>query len=166
MQVIFSHGQESGPWGRKIQQLASTAQELGWHIQSVDYQDLPDPQDRSKRLANVLTQTTGPLVLVGSSMGGYVSLTAPTEQPLAGMFLLAPAIYLPGYPTARLRQPPTHTTIVHGWQDDIVPVNHSIEFARKHQCHLHLLPDGHRLTDSLATIDQWFAQFLHRVAGS
>ncbi|MDQ7048472.1 MAG: hypothetical protein Q9M92_02600 [Enterobacterales bacterium] len=38
MQVIFSHGKESGPWGSKIKQLAEIAISFSFQVQSIDYQ--------------------------------------------------------------------------------------------------------------------------------
>jgi hypothetical protein len=44
--LIFSHGQESGPWGTKINAMADTARDLGCEIDSVDYQGIADPTAR------------------------------------------------------------------------------------------------------------------------
>jgi hypothetical protein len=35
--VVFSHGQESGPWGTKISAMAEVAKSEGWSVDSVDY---------------------------------------------------------------------------------------------------------------------------------
>ena len=50
MKVYFSHGKESGPWGSKIQKLASIASEHGCTVDSIDYTDLMDPDQRVERL--------------------------------------------------------------------------------------------------------------------
>ena len=44
--VIFSHGQESGPWGTKIQAMAAAARALGCRVESIDYQGIADPAAR------------------------------------------------------------------------------------------------------------------------
>jgi hypothetical protein len=36
MKVYFSHGKESGPWGSKIQRLASIASEHGYTLHLID----------------------------------------------------------------------------------------------------------------------------------
>ena len=41
--VIFSHGQESGPWGTKIRAMADLAKSMGCAVQSIDYQGIADP---------------------------------------------------------------------------------------------------------------------------
>ncbi len=74
MKVIFSHGKESGPWGSKIKAMADLAESKGCEVDSIDYTDLVDePDARAERLIAVLQQETGPVILVGSSMGGVCS---------------------------------------------------------------------------------------------
>lgn len=163
LEVIFSHGKESGPWGTKIRQLANTAQALGCQVTSLDYRDSMDPDVRAGRLATYLADKVPQrTLLVGSSMGGYVTLQASKQFTAAGVFVLAPAIYMPGYehnaPSSALH----NLVIVHGWQDRIIPVEHSIQFAQQQQCTLHLLDDDHRLIEHLPTIDAWFKQFVER----
>ena len=51
-----------------------------------------------------------------------------------GLFLLAPAFYMPGYEDYTPQDVRCPTAIVHGWHDDIVPVENSIRWAREHQC--------------------------------
>ena len=43
--VVFSHGQESGPWGTKIKVMAERVRELGCKADSVDYQGIADPTE-------------------------------------------------------------------------------------------------------------------------
>jgi fermentation-respiration switch protein FrsA (DUF1100 family) len=51
-------------------------------------------------------------------------------------------------------------TIVHGWNDTVVPVDNSIRYAREHRARLHLIDDDHRMTTSIRDIAQYLAQFL------
>ena len=48
--VCFSHGQESGPWGTKIQALGEVARAVGHAVESLDYQGMDDPQARARKL--------------------------------------------------------------------------------------------------------------------
>lgn len=160
-QVIFSHGKESGPWGTKIKRLAATAQALGCAVESIDYSDSMDPDVRVQRLLQHLHgQDLTKVILVGSSMGGYVTLQAAKHHQVCGVFVLAPAIFMPGYedkaPTALL----DNLSVVHGWHDDIIPVEHSIRFAQAQSCALHLVDDDHRLIASLDAINSWFRNYL------
>ena len=97
MKVIFSHGKESGPWGTKIRFLANIAEEMGCQIQSIDYSDTLDPEKRVERLMQSIPKDDPEVLLVGSSMGGYVSLVTALQHKVRGVFLLAPAVAMPGY---------------------------------------------------------------------
>ena len=79
MKVYFSHGKESGPWGTKIKRLAAIAGEHGCEVDSIDYTDTYDPDLRVERLVSILKDEKEKCILVGSSMGGYVSLMASGE---------------------------------------------------------------------------------------
>jgi len=160
--VHFVHGKESGPWGRKIKAMAEVARQSGWAIDSLDYAWTTDPALRLEQLASALRGHDGPLVLVGSSMGGWVALEAARLASPRGVFLLAPALGMPHYPTPG-RPVPVPTEIVHGWADDVVPAQHSIRFAEQHHCPLHLIPGGHRLDEQIPAICQLFHAFLHRM---
>jgi hypothetical protein len=54
--------------------------------------------------------------------------------------------------------------VVHGWSDDIVPVENSIRWAREHRAALHILDSDHRLQDQLTTIDVLLRFFLGGLA--
>lgn len=97
MKVIFSHGKESGPWGSKIRRLADAAATLGFEVESLDYTGIEDPDARVAMLEKRLADETAPVILAGSSMGGYVSAVVAGRRPVSGLFLLAPALHMPGY---------------------------------------------------------------------
>lgn len=162
--IYFSHGKESGPNGRKIQKLVEVGRSLGFATHSIDYTHLDNPDDRVKHLLKTIEadKPDGDLILVGSSMGGYVSLTAGAHLNPAGIFLMAPALYLPGY-QAQAFHPACPVEIVHGWDDDIIPFEHSLRFAEKQKCTLHLVDDDHRLSHSLETLPVLFELFLKQL---
>ena len=99
MKIIFSHGKESGPWGSKITALAEIARKSAFpnsiDVESIDYTGTADPDERVELLGKSLNRDD--LVLVGSSMGGYVSAVAAQQYAVRGLFLMAPAFYMPGY---------------------------------------------------------------------
>jgi pimeloyl-ACP methyl ester carboxylesterase len=158
--VVFSHGQEGGPWGRKITALADTARSEGFEPESVDYRGIDSPADRVVRLMEFCQRLEGDLVLVGSSLGGYVSVAAASLLHARGLFLLAPAIYSAGLPQLRQAPPDCPTTIVHGWRDEVVPWEESVRFAHLCGASLHLLDDDHRLHGELGQIRYLFEYFL------
>ena len=178
--VVFSHGKETGPWGTKIRRLANVAQAAGWQVQSVDYAALTGQsdapaQDRLAALLALELPKHSRLVLVGSSMGGWVSAAAAQSLQPAGVFLLAPAVGMQTYPSLWPDVPAgAELEIIHGWADDVIGAAHSIRYTQQiarqlgqHQpVRLHLLPDDHRLGVTLDEIEALFAQFLKRCAPS
>lgn len=167
MKLFFAHGKESGPWGSKIQFLAGCAKEIGWEVESPEYTDLPnDPDARVERLVALLEAESAPAVLVGSSMGGYVSLVASSRVPVAGLFLMAPALYLPGYQEQDFSKQNCPIEIVHGWRDDVVPPEHSIRFAKDSGTTLHLIDDDHRFSARLDTLGELLIPFLQKLTSA
>jgi alpha/beta superfamily hydrolase len=161
--VVFSHGKESGPWGSKITAMAAMVRDLGWAVESVDYRGLDDPADRVRKLIEQAGKLAPPVVLVGSSMGGHVSAAAAGRLKPRGLFLLAPAFYMKGYEEYTPQDVACATVLVHGWHDDIVPVENSIRWAREHEAALHLYNSDHRLEDQIEEICRQLKGFLLRL---
>lgn len=160
--ILFAHGRESGPWGIKIRALAKVAEALGCGVTSCDHREIPDPDERVQRLIEQAADLKGPLILVGSSMGGYVVAVAAARLAPQGLFLMAPAFGLPGYADPSPRVDCDEITIVHGWEDQVIPEAAVIDFSRRHQARLHLLPAGHDLQAELAVVTRLFSLFLER----
>ena len=163
--VIFSHGQESGPWGTKIRAMAERAKILGCKVDSVDYQGIPDPTERVRKLVRECALIDDRLILVGSSMGGHVATAAAEESGAVGLFVLAPAYYMPGYEALTPLPPEIPICIVHGWHDDIVPVENSIRYARSCSATLHIVDGDHRLTANLDEINEYLQKFVSKISG-
>ena len=163
--VIFSHGQESGPWGTKIRAMADTVRAMGCEADSIDYQGIADPTERVEKCVRECAGIKDRLVLVGSSMGGHVATAAAEHVGAAGLFVLAPAYFMEGYEDLTPEPPAIPICIVHGWHDDIVPVENSIRYARQCSATLHLVNGDHRLTANIDEINDYLAQFIRNVAG-
>jgi len=157
---VFSHGKDSGPWGRKISALAEAARSEGYIAESVDYRGVDSPGVRVARLVDFCKDLQGDLVLVGTSFGGYVSVAAASLLHARGVFLMAPALYMEGLPELRPNALDCPATIVHGWRDEVVPHEHSIRFAQSYHASLHLLDDDHRLHSQMRLIRYLFDYFL------
>lgn len=163
--VYFAHGKESGPWGTKISRLAEISKEFCYAVESPDYTFSKNGDERVQHfLENVYKDTYKNVILVGSSMGGYVAtVAAQTIKPTA-IFLMAPALYMPHYYKWQQYQPQTsHISIVHGWHDDIVPVDNAIRFARKYNSSLHIVDSDHRLISAMEQIAQLYRNFLDNI---
>jgi predicted esterase len=160
MKVIFSHGKESGPWGTKIRTLADIAKQHGHDVDSIDYSGIASPDERAAKLIAILSEITQPFILVGSSMGGYVSLVASEQYACEGLFLLAPALYIPDYAKQSYASKAKSIYIVHGLSDDVIPYQHSQRYAQTSSCELHLIEGDHRLNTSLDEVCEIFDKFL------
>lgn len=161
--VVFSHGQESGPWGAKIRAMSEQVREMGCGVESIDYQGIADPADRVTKLIAACSEIDAPLILVGSSMGGHVATAAAAAVNAMGLFVLAPAYYMDGFEALTPPPPNIPTVIVHGWHDDIVPVENSIRFGRDCAATLHIVDGGHRLTKNIDEINAYLQRFVNEL---
>jgi pimeloyl-ACP methyl ester carboxylesterase len=160
--VIFSHGQESGPWGTKIRAMAELVKGLGCEADSIDYQGIADPTERVEKCVRECADIEDPLILVGSSMGGHVATAAAEQLGAASLFVLAPAYFMEGYEDLTPEPPSMPICIVHGWHDDVVPVENSIRYARSCSATLHIVNGDHRLTANIDEINEYLGQFIKR----
>lgn len=161
--VCFVHGRDSGPWGTKISALAAVARRRALAVESPDFRGQA-PGVRVRGLLEWCAGCRGTPVLVGSSLGAHVALAAAAAgQPVAGVFALAPAVYMPGHERETPPPPGCPLVMVHGWNDAIVPVDNAIRYAREAGATLHLFDGDHRLIDRLADVERCFAAFLDDV---
>jgi alpha/beta superfamily hydrolase len=158
--VIYNHGKDSTPWGEKTLAFAEVAKRHGYEVESPDYRDQVNPDARVQQSLAIDWSNYSKIVMVGSSMGAYVATVAAEKVPAAsGLFLLAPAFYLPGYQRTEFK-PLKHTQVFHGWQDDIVPPENAWKFCRQYHCRLTMLDSDHRLIDQLPLLTEEFDRFL------
>ncbi|HEY0179148.1 MAG TPA: alpha/beta hydrolase [Dokdonella sp.] len=162
--VILSHGLESGPQATKVSALAEVAAALGWSEIRPDYRDVDarrDPRAIDARIARTVAAApaSGRVVFAGSSMGAFVSGFASLERACAGLFLLALPLSIPGYAHA-FSAAAVPIALVHGWDDELCPVDAAIGFARGRGATLHLVPDDHRLGAHVDACAELFRRFL------
>jgi pimeloyl-ACP methyl ester carboxylesterase len=108
------------------------------------------------RLRAAIDATDAPPLLVGSSMGAFVSGLVSLDVQVAGLILLATPSAVPGYASAFDLRPGVPTMLVHGWNDDVCPLAGVQSFAAQRKLPLLILDDDHRL---LASMDAIAAQF-------
>ena len=162
LHIVFSHGQESGPWGTKIKIMASLASSLSCDVSSIDYQGIKEPQDRIAKLVKECSGISEPICLVGSSMGGFVATAAAYDVKAIGLFVLAPAYFIQGFDHSLIKSIDIPMEIVHGWNDNIVPVENSIRYAQSQHAKLHILDGDHGLTDNIQEINNYFEIFIEQ----
>lgn len=166
---ILSHGFESGPDATKVTALAEAAERLGWTHERPDYTDLDAKREISElgdvpaRLQHLLAlaqnaATRGPLVLAGSSLGAYISGLVSLQVPTVGLFLMALPIRMGQAPVFDAALVPT--SIIHGWNDELIPAQHVVDWAHPRRARLLLVDDSHRLSEHVAASAQAFATLL------
>lgn len=171
-QVILSHGSDSSPLATKVSTLAALAESLGWTTQRPDYSDddarghLASVSPRIARLRATVESLPAPPLLVGSSMGAFVSALVSLDVPVAGLLLLATPGAIPGYPRPLNMRPAVPTMLVHGWRDDVCPVGGAQEYAARYRVPLLVLDDDHRLSSSMDFIALQFRLLLDQVANA
>lgn len=158
--VIYNHGMNSIPWGEKPLMLAEIARQHGYHFESLDYRPDNDPDSRVERLLAFDVSAYDKIILVGSSMGAYVATVAAETWQVHGLFLIAPAFYLPGYQRGEFRPTTGNIEVFHGWRDDVVPPENAWRFAGLHRARLHMLDADHRLLSVLPDMADAFARML------
>jgi pimeloyl-ACP methyl ester carboxylesterase len=158
--AVFSHGLDSSPFSRKILELYEYAEAEGYAASAVDYRGVNDPMERVRMLSDFCRDLSGELVLVGSSLGAFVSLAAAPSLHVKGLFLMAPAVGLPQLPMPHAAPLPCPMTIVHGWRDEVIPYQNSVQFAAACGATLHLVDSDHRLHNVLPMIRTLFQHFL------
>lgn len=166
---ILSHGFESGPDATKVTALAQAAESLGWTHERPDYTDLDakrevselgDVPARLQRLLDIARARAaqGPLVLAGSSLGAYVSGLVSLQVPVAALFLMAPPVRMgEAHPLDAARVP---VSIVHGWDDELIPARDVVAWAQPRRARVLLVDDGHRLSDHVEASVAAFAALL------
>ena len=160
--IYFTHGLKSGPWGTKIKRLAQIAENLNFEVQSPDYSGIKSGYGRVEKLLSLQPSASEQLILVGSSVGSWVSLCASEKLKPQGLFLMASAVGLKNLEPTSPRPIAEKTLLAHGWNDDVVPVENAINFARNYQVPLHLLPSDHRLINQLDSVANIFQNFLQQ----
>jgi predicted alpha/beta-hydrolase family hydrolase len=170
--VILSHGTDSSPDATKVSALAQVAQSLGWETFRPDYRsdDAAGEADsvsaRVTRLTGAMQDAPRPLVLAGSSMGAFVSGLASLRAPCDGLFLMALPLAIPGCPERFDMAGGLSAMLVHGYRDELCPVEGAQTFAREHGMPAVLLDDGHRLADHVAMIEHQFRWLLAKFGGT
>jgi predicted alpha/beta-hydrolase family hydrolase len=170
---ILCHGFESGPDATKVTALGDVAERHGWTHERPDFtafdacrdiSPLGDVAARVQRLLELACEVaqTGPLVLAGSSLGAWIAGRVSLQVPVAGLFLMAPPIQLDAdHPLDAARVP---TSIIHGWDDELIPAMDVVAWANARRARLLLVDDSHRLSAHVDTSARAFAALLSDLA--
>lgn len=153
MRVLFAHGLESGPTGRKTEWLRAA----GHEVRAPDCRGL-DLVARVDILAAALHDDGPSRVLVGSSFGGIAGLLAAIIAAREGhgpraLLLCAPALQVP-VPAGLVESlaPPCPAAVVHGTRDEIIPVAIGQRWAEDYGARWWPCDDDHGLGASRGVI--------------
>jgi pimeloyl-ACP methyl ester carboxylesterase len=152
--IVYAHGLFGHPDGTK----ASTLRDAGFDIISPDFRE-KNLLERVAILESV-TENRDDIVVIGSSYGGLTATIVVSRHPhrFKGAVLCAPALNVQEapapHPETLCIPPHIPCIILHGIQDDVVPIGVSRALAARSGPHVHLkeLNDGHRLKDSLSML--------------
>ena len=169
---ILSHGFESGPDATKVTALVDIAERLGWSHERPDYtgfdarREISELGDVEARQAHLLALATaaanrGPLVLAGSSLGSYISARVSLQAPIVGLFLMAPPITMGRLADLDAARVPV--SIIHGWDDELIPAQHVVDWTHARRARLLLVDDSHRLSGHVEASADAFAQLLRSI---
>lgn len=164
IRIFLLHGKDSSPLSIKMQRLSAIAQHYGFITEIPDFSQIADPDQRVELLLELANRATERLIFAGSSMGGYMAAIAAEKLACEGLFVMAPAFYMKPYLNQEPKPQTTNITIIHGWHDEIIPVDHSIKFAKEFNALLHLVNDDHRLLNQLKLIDDLWKIFLTNIS--
>ena len=166
---ILSHGFESGPHAAKVTALAEVAERLGWTHERPDYTHcdgcrhvsaLGDVEARQAQLLALARERAkqGPLVLTGSSLGAYISARVSLEVRPVALFLMAPPTAMGPLPALDAAAVPI--SVVHGWDDELIPALQVVDWAQARRARLLLVDDTHRLERHVQASAEAFGQLL------
>lgn len=163
MKIYILHGKDLSPKDPKLILLQNIAKNRGHEVVMIDDSDTKDPNKRAKRFLDRLQTSKEEVIIAGSSMGGYVAIWASSFVRVKGLFLLSPALDIQGYDRFNLPLKCDNMVIVHGLADTVVPIENSIDFAKKTNTPLHAVTDTHSLTNSHVELQSYFETFLDNI---
>lgn len=149
--MIFLHGLESSGQAYKARVIQNSFPEL-------IAPDFTGPLEaRMEALYSILGDKRD-WTIIGSSFGGLMGAIFSSEHPdqVGKQVLLAPALMLPQFASFPGRGPVSvPTTIIHGRQDTIVPLEGVRQIASKVFTNLtyHIVDDDHRLHTTAEKVD-------------
>ncbi len=97
-------------------------------------------------------------------MGAFVSGLVSLDVPVAGLLLLATPSEIPGCARLFDLRAGVPAMLIHGWRDDVCPLEGIRAFAGQRRLPLLVLDDDHRLGSSMDTIATQFRHLLDQLA--
>ena len=148
--IIYLHGLESTSQSGKARQFA----EKFTGMLTPDFTG--SFEERMKQLKPILGRKKN-WTIIGSSFGGLMGATFTLDHPMQvrKLILLAPALMLEPFASRLLTPVSVPTIIVHGTEDDVVPLEPVRELAKQAFTYLtyYVVEDGHRLQKAFTELN-------------
>jgi pimeloyl-ACP methyl ester carboxylesterase len=149
--IIYLHGLESNSQSGKARQFADRFPGM----LTPDFTGSFD--ERMAQLMPILAEQTD-WTIIGSSFGGLMGavFALDYEPQIRKLILLAPALMIPPFESLADRKTVSvPTVIVHGTEDDVVPLEPVRKLAERVFTNLtyHIVQDGHRLQKAMEELD-------------
>lgn len=150
--VCHPHPQFGGTMDNKVvQTVARALVQLGWRTVRFNFRGVGGSAgawdegrgevDDALAVVAAVRQVAQPLVLAGFSFGGYVAAAAAARLPEAEraqrLLLVAPSTQKQQVPPV-----PDDTLVIHGEQDDVVPLAATLDWARPQSLPVTVVPGG------------------------
>ncbi len=148
--ILFIHGSESNSQTYKATILRNI-------FPDIVIPDFTGPLDERMAQLNVIIGDTSGWTIIGSSLGGLMAALFTAQHPaqVSRLVLLAPALTLSAFDEYSKASITIPTTIIHGIQDDVVPLEPVRELAEKIFTNLthQKVNDDHRLHRTAEALD-------------
>ena len=177
--LYYLHGYQSDPFSEKGTLLRETLQAVPITYRDGAPEDLVISECLS-RISDVIKKDQQ-VVLIGSSLGGFLAAaTALSHSNVKQLILLNPAIIPPrtdlrtvqGMPHRILEEMmdprlfeqkiPASITILRGTNDDVVPDDWVVSFAKAQQATIQVYNDDHRFSKNLQKLPEIISELLQK----
>lgn len=165
--AIFLHGKESGPAGKKLLALENIALKYDFLTIKPDFSGITNAFDRITKAKQIQLPTHNKLIIIGSSMGGYLALEMNKPWNADALFLMAPAvkIFNNEYPNPNISLPDNiPIEVIAAKNDDIVKLSDiQLLCQNNNLCNLTIADDSHRLSNSIDILSEKFINLLNSI---
>jgi predicted esterase YcpF (UPF0227 family) len=174
--LYYIHGYQSDPTSTKGTLFNKTL-----HAKAISYRD-GKPEDLViadclRRIADVIKDDND-VVLIGSSLGGFLAAKTALNHPVKNLILLNPAIIPPTVDITKIQGTPqrilqdmkddylferkidARITILRGTGDDVVPDDWVLAFAEAQKATIRLFNDDHSFTHHMNQLPEIIAKII------
>jgi len=174
--LYYIHGYLSSPDGAKGTLFSNKLQ-----AKAIQYRDVPPEElvvsDCLEKISEAIGDDTS-AVLIGSSLGGFLAAKTAQLTHVSKLILINPAIIPPSVDISLIDDMPqriledmqdeklflstidSDIILLVGTNDDLVPNEWSVEFAKAQEARLHFFHDDHRFSTYLPHLPDIISSFL------